>query len=61
MVGGNLSDRQTPDGATDCLLLVKREWPKIKIYANSWVANSLGGERWRDHRQRGLHSWYVDG
>ena len=42
-------------GGTTGHLLVKKEWPKIKIYADSWVASSLREERWRDQ------SWYMDG
>lgn len=40
---------------------METEWPKIKIYENSWVAKSLGGERWGGQGQEGLQSWYVDG
>lgn len=45
---------RAPGGTTDHLL-VKKEWPKIKIGTDSWMASSLRGERWRDQL------WYMDG
>lgn len=41
--------------------LGRERMTKIKICANSWVANSLEGERWKDQGQEGLWSWYANG